>query len=248
MEERLQKIMARAGVASRRKAEDMIAAGRVKVNGVTVKELGAKADPERDEVRVDGALISAAREHTYLMLHKPEGYVTTTHDPEDRPTVMDLVKKIKSRIYPVGRLDWATSGLLLLTSDGELTRFLTHPSSQVPKTYYVKVAGRISEPALKKLSQGPDIGGPPLKPSQVAFIKPSRGGGSHSWIEITIREGRTRQIRRMCEAVGHPVMKLKRVAQGPLLLGDLPSGEWRFLTEKEISGLKRLREKPPKKK
>jgi 23S rRNA pseudouridine2605 synthase len=239
MEERLQKIMSAAGVASRRKAEEMILAGRVRVNGVTVRELGAKADAMRDEVRVDGKLISTELAHAYIMLHKPEGYVTTTSDPEGRPTVMDLVKKLKRRVYPVGRLDWATSGLLLLTSDGELTRFLTHPSSKVPKTYYVKLQGRIGDAALKKLAAGPDIGGPPLKPSRASFVKFSRGG-THSWIEMTVSEGRTRQIRRMGEAVGHPVLKLKRTALGPLLLGDLPSGEWRFLTDREIAALKKL--------
>jgi pseudouridine synthase len=177
--------------------------------------------------------------HAYIMLHKPEGYVTTTSDPEGRPTVMDLVKKLKRRVYPVGRLDWATSGLLLLTSDGELTRFLTHPSSKVPKTYYVKVEGRIGPAALKKLEAGPDIGGRPLKPSRASFVKFSRGG-THSWIEMTISEGRTRQIRLMGEAVGHPVLKLKRTALGPLLLRDLPIGDWRFLTERETAALKKL--------
>ena len=239
MEERLQKIMSAAGVASRRKAEQMITEGRVRVNGVTVRELGAKADPMRDEIRVDGKLISTELEHTYIMLHKPEGYVTTTSDPEGRPTVMDLVKKVKRRVYPVGRLDWATSGLLLFTSDGGLTRFLTHPSSKVPKTYYVKVEGRIGQAALKKLAAGPDIGGEPLKASRASFVKFSRGG-THSWIEMTITEGRTRQIRLMGEAVGHPVLKLKRIALGPLLLGDLPAGEWRFLTERETAALKNL--------
>jgi 23S rRNA pseudouridine2605 synthase len=239
MEERLQKIMAAAGVCSRRKAEELITAGRVRINGVTARELGMKADPLRDEIRVDGKLISVALTPVYLMLHKPEGFVTTTKDPEGRPTVMELVKRVKQRVYPVGRLDWGTSGLLLFTSDGSLTRHLTHPSSQVPKTYYVKVEGRIGDAALRKLEAGPDIGGPPLKPSRAAFVKFSRGG-THSWIELTITEGRTRQVRLMCEAVGHPVLKLKRVALGPLQLGDLPLGEWRFLTERETAALMKL--------
>ncbi|HUT52926.1 MAG TPA: pseudouridine synthase [bacterium] len=242
MEERLQKIMSAAGVASRRKAEEMIVEGRVRVNGVTVRELGTKADPLRDEIRVDGKQISTELEHTYIMLHKPEGYVTTTKDPEGRPTVMDLVKRVKRRVYPVGRLDWATSGLLLFTSDGDLTRFLTHPSSKIPKTYYVKLEGRIADAALKKLEAGPDIGGRPLKPSRASFVKFSRGR-THSWIEMTISEGRTRQIRLMGEAIGHPVLKLKRTALGPLLLADLPLGEWRFLTEREVAALKRLMKK-----
>jgi pseudouridine synthase len=252
MEERLQKIMARAGIASRRRAEEMIAAGKVSVNGVPVSELGSKADAERDEVRVEGRLISASRfEQVYLMLNKPEGYVTTTSDPEGRPTVMDLVKHAHQRIYPVGRLDFNTSGLLLFTSDGELTRFLTHPSSRVPKTYQVKVAGRIGPPAIEKLKKGPAIGGPALKPAEVEFLKVSRSG-KNSWLKMTIHEGRTRQIRKMGEAVGHEVLKLKRVALGPLYLSDLPLGDFRYLTDKEVAGLKRLMAEParakPKKK
>jgi len=252
MEERLQKIMARAGIASRRRAEEMIAAGKVSVNGVPVSELGSKADAERDEVRVEGRLISASRfEQVYLMLNKPEGYVTTTSDPEGRPTVMDLVKHAHQRIDPVGRLDFNTSGLLLFTSDGELTRFLTHPSSRVPKTYQVKVAGRIGPPAIEKLKKGPAIGGPALKPAEVEFLKVSRSG-KNSWLKMTIHEGRTRQIRKMGEAVGHEVLKLKRVALGPLYLSDLPLGDFRYLTDKEVVGLKRLMAEParakPKKK
>lgn len=240
MEERLQKIISRAGLASRRTAERWIADGRVTVNGVVADEPGSKADPDRDEVRVDGKLVQVVAEPAYYLLHKPEGYVTTTRDPEGRPTVMHLAKRIKSRVYPVGRLDWATSGLLLLTSDGDLTRMLTHPSSQVPKTYQVKLKGRIEEGAIQELRKGPDIGGPPLRPAQVRFVKHSRGGGAHSWIEMTITEGRTRQIRRMCEAVGHPVLKLKRTALGPLSLGDLPPGKHRPLTDREVSALKKL--------
>jgi len=240
MEERLQKIIANAGLASRRRAEDLIRKGRVTVNGVPVSELGSKADPERDEIRVDGKLVHPGFEHTYIMLHKPEGCVTTTKDPEGRPTVMDLVKRVPRRVYPVGRLDYDTSGLLLLTSDGELTRFVTHPSSKVEKLYYVKVKGRISQDTVRKLRKGPDIGERPLKPARVKFVKHSRGG-AHSWIEMTITEGRTRQIRRMCEAVGHPVMKLKRVSLGPLELGRLPSGEWRLLTDREVSALMRAK-------
>lgn len=239
MEERLQKIISRAGIASRRKAEELITAGRVKVNDMAVKELGAKADPQRDEIRVDGALISVALEPVYVMLNKPEGYVTTVSDPEGRPTVMNLVKKIRTRVYPVGRLDFATSGLLLLTSDGELTRFLTHPSSHVPKTYEVKVKGRIPPEAIRALREGPKIDKKPLKPAEVRFLKFSRTG-QHSWLIMTIHEGRTRQIRRMCEAVGADVMKLKRVEIGPIKLGDLPPGDFRWLSDKEIALLKKL--------
>lgn len=240
MEERLQKIIARAGVASRRRAEELIAKGRVTVNGVKMAELGTRADPDRDEIRVDGRLISVDAGQVYVMLHKPEGYVTTTNDPEGRSTVMMLVKRIRQRIYPVGRLDFETSGLLILSSDGDLTHYLTHPSSRTPKTYYTKVSGKITPAAIEKLKKGPDIGGPPLTPAEVRFVKFSRGAGTHSWIEITITEGRTHQIRRMCEVVGHPVLKLKRTALGPLRLGDLPVGEWRHLSEREVSALKKL--------
>ncbi len=240
MEERLQKIIASAGLASRRQAEKWILEGRVSVNGLAVTELGAKADPARDEILVDGKAIIGQGELLYFMLHKPEGYVTTTSDPEGRPTVMDLMKKVKARVFPVGRLDYATSGLLVMTSDGELARFLTHPSSKVAKTYMVKVQGKIPQVALNKLKAGPDVGGPPLKPSRAKFVRRSKGGGYHSWIEMTISEGRTRQIRRMCEAVGNPVLKLKRVGLGPLKLGELAPGEFRYLDEKEIKVLKKI--------
>ena len=250
MEERLQKIISRAGVASRRRAEELITEGRVSINSVVERELGVKADPERDEIRVDGKLLGPSAEPVYIALHKPEGHVSTVNDPEGRPTVMDLVKKMRSRVFPVGRLDYDTSGLILLTNDGELTNFLTRPASEVPKTYMVKVQGRISQEALSGLQKGPAIGGPPLKPARVKFLKYS-GSGRHSWLELTITEGRTRQIRRMGEAVGHPVLKLKRVSLGPLSIKDLAPGDFRFLTDKEVSALRGLmkksgsRKKPP---
>lgn len=242
MEERLQKLLARAGAASRRRSEELILAGRVTVNGVVARELGSKADLDRDEVRLDGELVRS-RPHAYLMLHKPEGYVTTTSDPEGRPTVMDLVKRTGVRVFPVGRLDYASSGLLLLTTDGDLAQFLTRPRSHVAKTYQVKVRERVSQEAVAALIRGPHIGGPRLKPAQVKFANPSRSG-RHSWLEITISEGRTRQVRRMCEAVGHPVIKLKRVAIGPLRLGQLPVGQWRRLREREVEKLLALMKKP----
>lgn len=239
MEERLQKIIARAGLASRRTAEQWIVTGRVSVNGVVAKKLGSKADPDRDEVRVDGKRVVVVPDPVYVMLHKPEGYVTTTNDPEERPTVMHLVRRVRTRVYPVGRLDYDTSGLLLLTSDGDLTRFLTHPSSRVPKTYKVKVEGRMNPEAITKLKKGPKIGGRPLRPAEVRTIRTTRGG-RNSWIEMTITEGRTRQIRRMCMVVGNNVLKLKRTRIGPVLLGDLPSGKYRHLSEREVATLKRL--------
>jgi len=231
MEERLQKIIARAGVASRRKAEELIRAGEVRVNGRVVAELGSKADPARDQIRVSGRLIVADAPRSYLLLHKPAGYVTTTHDPEGRPTVLDLIHGMKERVYPVGRLDWDTSGLLLLTNDGELTHRLTHPSSQVPRTYQAKVEGIPDPAALEKLARGVPLEGKPTLPAKVRLL---RKGPRHAWIEITLTEGRHRQVRRMAEAVGHPVLKLHRVALGPLTLGSLLPGRFRYLHEKEI--------------
>lgn len=230
MEERLQKIIARAGVASRRQAEELLRAGEVKVNGRVVTTLGTKADPTRDEIRVSGRLISADAPRIYLLLHKPAGYVTTTHDPEGRPTVLDLIPKLKDRVFPVGRLDWDTSGLLLLTNDGELTHFLTHPSSQVPRTYQAKVEGIPDPAALQKLARGIMLEGRPTLPAKVRLL---RKGPKHAWLEITLTEGRNRQVRRMCEKIGHPVRKLHRVAMGPLTLGELPPGRFRSLHEKE---------------
>ncbi|MFO8059004.1 MAG: pseudouridine synthase [bacterium] len=233
----MQKIISRAGVASRRRAEEMIAEGRVSVNGVVEREPGVKADASRDEVRVNGKLLGPSAEPVYLALHKPEGYVSTVSDPEGRPTVMDLLRKVKSRVFPVGRLDYDTSGLLILTNDGELTNFLTRPASEVEKIYQAKLKDRLSPQTIEELKKGPAIGGPPLRPARVNLLKYS---GRHTWLELIITQGRTRQIRRMGEAVGHPVQKLKRVAVGPVKLGDLSPGEFRYLTDREVSGLKRL--------
>jgi 23S rRNA pseudouridine2605 synthase len=236
--ERLQKIIAAAGVASRRKAEELITSGRVQVNGTTVTELGTKADPETDHVRVNGKLLQGAQRHAYLLLNKPKGFVTTVSDPEKRPTVMDLVKGVRGRIYPVGRLDYASEGLLLLTNDGELAHRLMKAASHVPKTYLVKVAGTPKEEALAKLRAGVNIATDEGKrvrtgPASVRIIKQA----ANPWYEITLIEGRNRQIRRMFEAVGHHVEKIKRVKYGPLVL-DVPPGEFRSLTLKEIERLK----------
>ncbi|MGA8299823.1 MAG: pseudouridine synthase [Terriglobales bacterium] len=236
--ERLQKIIAAAGVASRRKAEELIRAGRVQVNGQPVTELGSKADPEQDHIRVDGKLLHAPERFSYIVLNKPKGYVTTVSDPEHRPTVMDLVKGVKGRVYPVGRLDWASEGLLLLTNDGALANALMKAASHVPKTYVVKVAGTPDEAKLDKLRRGVSIaekGGRRVRtaPAQIKLIRE----GDNPWLEVTIIEGRNRQVRKMFEEVGHHVEKIRRVQYGPLSL-DVPPGEFRGLTLEEIAKLK----------
>ena len=236
--ERLQKIISAAGVASRRKAEELITTGHVQVNGTTVTELGSKADPETDHIRVNGKLLQGVQRHVYLLLNKPKGYVTTVSDPEKRPTVMDLVRGVKGRVYPIGRLDYASEGLLLLTNDGDLAHRLMKAASHVPKTYLVKVAGTPREEALAKLRGGLSIAtdeGRRVRtaPASVKVVKEA----ANPWYEITLIEGRNRQIRRMFEAVGHHVEKIKRVRYGPLTL-DVPPGHFRALTLKEIERLK----------
>ena len=236
--ERLQKIIAAAGFASRRKAEELITSGRVLVNGQPVTELGTKADPEQDHIRVDGKLLHVPERFSYFVLNKPKGYVTTVSDPENRPTVMDLVQGIKGRVYPVGRLDWASEGLLLLTNDGALANSLMKAASHVPKTYVVKVAGVPEEAKLEKLRRGVSIaekGGRRVRtaPAQIKLIRE----GDNPWLEVTIIEGRNRQVRKMFEEVGHHVEKIRRVQYGPLSL-DVPPGEYRSLTFEEVARLK----------
>ncbi|HEY1676712.1 MAG TPA: pseudouridine synthase [Candidatus Sulfotelmatobacter sp.] len=236
--ERLQKIIAAAGVASRRKAEELIMSGHVQVNGTVITELGTKADPETDHVRVNGKLLQGGQRHIYLLLNKPKGYVTTVSDPEKRPTVMDLMRGVKGRVYPVGRLDYASEGLLIMTNDGELANRLMKASSHVAKTYVVKVAGTPKEDAIAKLRAGVSIATDDGKrvrtgPALVRIVKVA----ANPWYEVTLIEGRNRQIRRMFETVGHHVEKIKRVKYGPLAL-DVPPGEFRSLTLKEIERLK----------
>jgi 23S rRNA pseudouridine2605 synthase len=238
MLKRLQKIIAEAGVASRRKAEEMIVAGRVQVNGQVVTELGTKADAGEDHIRVDGKLLHGPERYTYVALNKPKGYVTTVSDEKKRPTVMDLVKKVKGRVYPVGRLDWASEGLLLMTNDGELANALMKASSNVAKTYVVKVAGQPDEAKLDKLRRGVSIaekGGRRVRtaPAKIRLIRQ----GDNPWLEVTIIEGRNRQVRKMFEEVGHHVEKIRRVQYGPLTL-DVPPGDWRNLTLVEVVKLK----------
>lgn len=236
--ERLQKIIAAAGIASRRKAEELITSGRVQVNGQLVTELGTKADPEQDHIRVDGKLLQGPERFIYIALNKPKGYVTTVSDPEKRPTVMDLIKGVRGRVYPVGRLDWASEGLLVLTNDGALANSLMKAASGVAKKYVVKVAGQPDEAKLDKLRRGVSIaekGGRRVRtaPAKIVLIRE----GDNPWLEVTIVEGRNRQIRKMFEEVGHHVEKIRRVKYGPLTL-DVPPGEYRSLTLQEIAQLK----------
>ena len=236
--ERLQKIIAAAGFASRRKAEQLIASGHVQVNGTVITELGSKADPETDHIRVNGKLLHGAQRHIYLLLNKPKGYVTTMNDPQKRPTVMDLMRGVKGRVYPVGRLDYASEGLLLLTNDGELAHQLMKAASHVAKTYVVKVAGTPKEEAIARLRAGVSIAtddGKRVKtgPAGVRVVKEA----ANPWYEVTLIEGRNRQIRRMFEAVGHHVEKIKRVRYGSLTL-DIPPGKFRPLTTQEVDRLK----------
>jgi len=238
--ERLQKIIAAAGIASRRKAEELITQGMVTVNGQTVTELGSKADPEQDHIRVNGKLLHGPQRHIYLLMNKPKGYVTTLHDPEHRPTVMDLLRGVGARVYPVGRLDYASEGLLLLTNDGNFAYRLMKAASHVPKTYMVKVAGNPTSESLAKLREGisiPTDRGKRVRtaPARIRVIRES----ANPWYEVTLIEGRNRQIRRMFEEVGHHVEKIKRVRYGPLQL-DVHPGQYRKLAAEEVAKLKSL--------
>jgi 23S rRNA pseudouridine2605 synthase len=273
--ERLQKIIAAAGIASRRRAEQMIASGLVEVNGKTVTELGSKADPEHDHIRVNGKLLRGAEQHVYLLMNKPKGYVTTVSDPEGRPTVMNLLRGIRARVYPVGRLDYASEGLLLLTNNGELAHALMKAASHVEKVYLVKVSGVPGEAGLQKLRRGlmiPEARMPATRskpqtneivadtrlksssasgavrpstfrpskhqrmrtaPANVRLVKESE----NPWYEVTLIEGKNRQLRKMFEEIGHHVEKIKRVRYGPLTL-DVPPGEFRRLNPDEVRKLK----------
>lgn len=233
--ERIQKILSAAGVCSRREAEELIIEGRVKING-RVAELGDKADPEDDTIKVGGRLIRVAAgvKKLYIVLNKPRGYVSTTNDPEGRQTVMDLLGDVGTRVYPVGRLDYDTEGLLVFTNDGEFANAMTHPSREVPKTYDVKVQGILTESELERLKRGVRLEDGMTAPAQ---LRKKGLVDKNSWVEITIHEGRNRQVRRMCEAVGHRVQKLKRIKFGPVDLKGTPLGSYRELTPSEVNGL-----------
>ncbi|MEE1013231.1 MAG: pseudouridine synthase [Clostridia bacterium] len=234
---RLQKFLAHCGVASRRGAETLIAQGRVSVNGTVITEMGVQIDEENDRIMVDGVPVQPEKKMVYVLLNKPVGYVTTVSDDKGRNTVMDLVADIPVRIYPVGRLDYDTEGLLLMTNDGDLTYRITHPKNNVEKTYVAEVTGNISMNTLIQLRNGVYLDGVKTSPAKVEVIGATRFGTK---LEITIHEGKNRQVRRMFEAVGCIVKKLKRTREAGLILGHVPLGHWRKLTEAEVNMLKKI--------
>jgi 23S rRNA pseudouridine2605 synthase len=234
MEERLQKVMAEFGVASRRKCEELILQGRVKVNGEVVAECGRKVDKQRDEIEVDGKPLNKSVNKVYILLNKPVGYITSAKDQFNRPTVLDLISEVEERVFPVGRLDYDTEGLLILTNDGELTYKITHPSHNVTKTYRARVAGRIQESDIAAFARGLVIDGYKTAPAKLEVIKHLE---KDTIVNITIHEGRNRQVRKMCDQIGHKVIRLKRISIGRLKLGDLPTGHWRYLTKEEVDYL-----------
>jgi 23S rRNA pseudouridine2605 synthase len=237
---RLQKILSAAGIASRRTAETLIVQGRVSVNGATVTELGTKADPAADDIRVDGRRVKPPQRQRYLLMYKPRGYITSRSDPEQRPTVIDLLAKggIREYVYPVGRLDYDSEGLLLLTSDGDLASRLTHPSHEVEREYEVRVRGVPDERALSRLSRGVTIEGRRTAPARVEVVKVIEGERPQAVLSFVIHEGRNRQVRNMCDAVGHPVVRLRRVRIGPIVDPHIRPGEFRDLSQAEVAALK----------
>lgn len=234
--ERLQKILSKAGITSRRKAEGLILQGRVSVNGKIVRELGTKAVLGRDEIRVDGETLKPESEGVVLVLFKPRRCVTTLHDPQGRPTVADFINKFPMRLYPVGRLDYDAEGLLLLTNDGELAHRLQHPRYKVPKTYLVKVRGHPPAEALAILQQGVNLDDGITAPAELIVIEDDQKA---TWLSLTLREGRKHQVKRMCAAVGHPVLRLRRTKVGPIELDDLRPGEIRRLKSRAVRSLRK---------
>jgi len=233
---RLQKVLAEIGLASRRPAEEMIRQGRVTVNGRAAR-IGEKVDPSRDHIKVDGRRVALPSEKLYLLLHKPKNTVTTLEDPEGRPTVLSLVKEKRARLFPVGRLDYDAEGFLLLTNDGDLAHRLSHPSFRIPRTYRVKVKGKPSPEEIRKLSRGISLEDGPTAPCRITFLRETR---ENAWMEMTLREGRNRQVKRMWEKMGYPVLKLKRVSFAGLALGNLQPGEYRALGPKELEKIRRM--------
>ena len=236
MEERLQKYMASCGVASRRKCEEIILAGKVKVNGVLVNEVGTKVNPLKDVVEYEGKIISKEENKVYIMLNKPEGYISSVKDEKGRDTILDIVK-VKERVYPIGRLDYDSSGLLLLTNDGEIYNKIIHPSVEIVKKYIAVVNGEITDNDIRKFEVGIDIGDYITAPAELKIISYDR---DISTIEIGIHEGKNRQIRKMCAVINHEVLSLKRISMGQLKLGYLKRGEYRNLDREEISYITNL--------
>jgi len=229
----LQKVLAQAGVASRRASEELIAAGRVEINGKVVTEQGMRVDPERDTIRVDGSRIPPPRRHLYLVLNKPRGVVSTMDDPHGRPTLEQYVPR-HQRLFHVGRLDTDTEGLLFLTNDGDFANKLAHPSHEVPKTYLVEVEGLLDNKTLRRLEKGLTLEDGPIKPDKVKLVTRAE---SRSMVQITLHSGRNRIVRRMFDSVGHPVRRLSRISIGPVRLGQLATGETRELTREELGAL-----------
>jgi len=242
VEERVQKILARAGIASRRASERVIEEGRVTLNGVIVRELGTKADQTRDDIRVDGVRVRPLKTHAYILLNKPRGVVSTRRDPEGRTTVMDLVPPLGG-LFPVGRLDTSTEGLLLLTNDGDFAQRVLHPSFEVPRVYEAKVYRVPSPETLARLRKGISLEGQRMHVDEVSVLRVAH----NAWLRLTLHEGRNHEVRRLLEFVGHPVSKLKRVGFGPLTSRGLRPGEFRYLTPTEVSNLlARARRAPAK--
>ncbi len=235
MKERLQKIISRSGIGSRRKAEEYMRQGRVMVNGQVVTQLGSLADPARDVISVDDIELAPPENKMYMLLHKPPGYVSSLHDPEGRKTIDQLYDDIPERLYPVGRLDYDTEGLLVITNDGIFSQLLQHPRHGIEKKYLVKVRGVPLEVALKRLRDGVVIDGRATSRSRVRLVKK---GMKSSWCEVVLHEGLNRQLKKMFELIGHPTIRIIRTAIGPLELGRLPSGAYRFLTKAEIEAVK----------
>jgi 23S rRNA pseudouridine2605 synthase len=244
MKERLQKIIARSGIGSRRRAEDYIRHGRVMVNGCVVTQLGSLADSARDVISVDDIELAPPENKVYLLLHKPPGCVTSLQDPEGRKTVDQFYDDIPERLYPVGRLDYDTEGLLVITNDGEFSQLLQHPRHGIEKKYLVKVKGVPLEAALKRLRDGVMIEGRMTSRAGVRLVKK---GVKNSWCEVVLHEGLNRQLKKMFEMIGHPSVRIIRIAIGPLQLGRLPSGTYRFLTKAEIEAVKELAAQAPAK-
>ena len=234
---RLQKVLAAAGLASRREAERLIQAGRVAVNGRVVTTLGTRVDPAHDTIKLDGDPVTRAERAVYYLLHKPKGVLSTVRDPRGRPTVLGLLRGVRERVYPVGRLDWNSEGLLILTNDGELANHLTHPSNHVPKVYRVKIKGVVGPPALEQVRRGLYLDGRRTLPAPVTRISAQQ----NTWLEVVLFEGRRNQIRRVFDRLGHPVLKLRRTAIGPIADRALKPGEYRALTPAEVARLKEIR-------